>query len=159
MACRSKVTREDSEEVPCPLCPGAFSLVVFTLLSSVLCFLEGTYLTASLVAQPVRNPPAMQETQVPSRVGKIPWSREWQPTPIFLPGKSHGRRSLVRHSPWGHRESDTAERLSLTSFTRPGTTGKQGSPGERGVHMHSPMHRSGSNVRAQFHLGGKPLGK
>ena len=37
--------------------------------------------------------------------------RQWQPTPIFLPGKFHGRRSLVGCSPWGHKESDTTERL------------------------------------------------
>ena len=37
--------------------------------------------------------------------------RQWQPTPILLPGKSHGRRSLVGCSPWGHSESDTTERL------------------------------------------------
>ena len=36
---------------------------------------------------------------------------EWQPTPVFLPGKSHGRRSLVHCGPWGHQESDTTERL------------------------------------------------
>ena len=37
--------------------------------------------------------------------------RQWQPTPVLLPGKSHGRRSLVGCSPWGHEESDTTERL------------------------------------------------
>ena len=46
-----------------------------------------------------------------SWVRKIPWRRKWQPTPIFLPGKSHGWRSLVGYSPWGHKESDTTERL------------------------------------------------
>ena len=50
---------------------------------------------ASLVAQTVKNPPAMQE----SWVRKIPWRREWQPTPVFLPGESHGQRSLVGYSP------------------------------------------------------------
>ena len=44
-------------------------------------------------------------------VGKIPWRRKWQPTPVHLPGKSHGRRSLVGCSPWGHEESDTTEQL------------------------------------------------
>ena len=44
-------------------------------------------------------------------VGKISWRRKWQPTPIFLPGKSHRWRSLVGYSPWGHKESDTTERL------------------------------------------------
>ena len=44
-------------------------------------------------------------------VGKIPWRRTWQPTPVFSPGRSHGRRSLVGCSQWGHRDSDTTERL------------------------------------------------
>jgi len=42
-------------------------------------------------------------------VGKIPWRRKWQPTPVLLPGKFHGLRSLVGYSPWGHKESDTTE--------------------------------------------------
>ena len=42
-------------------------------------------------------------------VGKIPQRRKWQPTPIFLPGKFHGQRSLVGYSPWGHKESGTTE--------------------------------------------------
>ena len=37
--------------------------------------------------------------------GKISWKRKWQPTPVFLPGKSHGRKSLVGYSPWGRKES------------------------------------------------------
>ena len=40
-------------------------------------------------------------------VGKIPWRREWQPTPVFVPGKFYGQRSLVDYGPWGHKESDT----------------------------------------------------
>ena len=39
------------------------------------------------------------------------WRRQWQPTPVLLPGKSHGRRSLVGGSPWGREESDTTGRL------------------------------------------------
>ena len=35
---------------------------------------------------------------------KIPWKREWQPTPVFSPGESHGQRSLVGYNPWGHKE-------------------------------------------------------
>ena len=42
-------------------------------------------------------------------VGKIPWRRERQPTPVFLPGESHGQRSLVGYSPKAHRESDRTE--------------------------------------------------
>ena len=41
--------------------------------------------------------------------GEIPWSREWQPAPVFLPGKSHGWRSLVSYSPWGCKELDATE--------------------------------------------------
>ena len=47
-------------------------------------------------------------------VGKIPWSRKWQPTPVLLPRESHGQRSLVGFSPWGHKESDTTEQLTHT---------------------------------------------
>ena len=42
-------------------------------------------------------------------LGKIPWRRAWQPTPVFLPGQSHGQRSLAGYSPRGHKESDTTE--------------------------------------------------
>ena len=42
-------------------------------------------------------------------VRKIPWRRKWQPTPVFLPGKSHGQRSLAVYSPWGRTQWDTAE--------------------------------------------------
>ena len=42
-------------------------------------------------------------------VRKIHWSRKRKPTPVFLPGKLHGQRSLVSYSPWGHKESDTTE--------------------------------------------------
>ena len=43
------------------------------------------------------------------------WRRKWQPTPVLLPGKSDGRRSLVGYSLRGHKESDTTERLHFTS--------------------------------------------
>ena len=47
-------------------------------------------------------------------VGKISWRRKWQPTPVSLPGKSHGQRSLVGYSPWGRKELGTTECLTLT---------------------------------------------
>ena len=37
-------------------------------------------------------------------VGKIPWRRKWQPTPVFLPEKPHGQRILAGYSPWGHKK-------------------------------------------------------
>ena len=71
---------------------------------------------ASLVAQKVKRLPAMQETRFDPWVRKIPWGRKWHPTPVLLPGKSHGQRSLVGYSPWDHKELDTTERLHV-SFT------------------------------------------
>ena len=44
-------------------------------------------------------------------VGKMPWRRKWQPTPVLLPGKSHELRSLIGYSPWGCKDLDTTERL------------------------------------------------
>ena len=46
-------------------------------------------------------------------MGKIPWSREWQPTPAFMPGKLCGRRSLAGYSPQGHEESETTEHADM----------------------------------------------
>ena len=63
------------------------------------------YSWASLVAQTVKNLPAMRETWV----GKIPWREKWQPTPVFWPGEFHGL-----YSPQGRKESDKTEQLSLT---------------------------------------------
>ena len=62
------------------------------------------YSWASLVVQLVKNPPATWETWV----GTIPWRREKLPTPVFWPGEFHGL-----YSPWGYKESDTTEQLSL----------------------------------------------
>ena len=46
-------------------------------------------------------------------VGKIPCRREWQPTPVLLPGEFHAQRSLAGYSPWGHKESDRTDQLTL----------------------------------------------
>ena len=68
---------------------------------------------ASLVAQLVKNPPAMLETWVRSWVGKIPWRRERLPTPVFWPAEFHGLYSL-----WGRKASDTTDRLSLPALKK-----------------------------------------
>ena len=63
----------------------------------------------------VKNAPAMQELQetwVLSWVGKNPWRRAWQPTPVSLPRDSHGQRSLVGYTPQDRKESDTLKQLS-----------------------------------------------
>ena len=64
---------------------------------------------ASLVSQTVKNLPAPQVTRFNPFVKRIPWRRKWQPTPVFLPGESHGQRSLAGHSPWDYKEMDTTE--------------------------------------------------
>ena len=60
----------------------------------------------------VRNLPTVGETGFDPWVRKIPWRKEWQPTPVLLPGESHGQESLGGYSPWGHRESDMTEQLT-----------------------------------------------
>jgi len=54
----------------------------------------------------VKNPPAKQEMRFDPWVGKIPRRRKWQPTPVFLLGKSHRQKSVAGYSPWCHKESD-----------------------------------------------------
>ena len=84
---------------------------ILILVFNILCYLRS--LMGFPVAQMVKNLPATQETQV-AWVGKIPWRRERQLTPIFLPREFHGQRSLVVYSPWGWKELDTTERLTLS---------------------------------------------
>ena len=78
-------------------------------------FLVNTYKVLSIFTDGavVKNSPAKAEEGKRQRfdpwVGKLPWSRKWQPTPELLPGKSHGQRSLVGYSLWGCKESDTTE--------------------------------------------------
>ena len=50
---------------------------------------------------------------------KIPWRRQWQPTPVLLPGESHGGRSLVGYSLWGRKESEMTERLHFHFHCEP----------------------------------------
>ena len=69
---------------------------------------------ASLMAQTVKNLPAMKETWVRSLGWEDPRRRKWQPTPVFLPGEFYGQRSLAGYSPWGCKESDMTERLHFS---------------------------------------------
>ena len=58
-------------------------------------------------------------------VGKIPWRKKWQPTPVFWPGEIHGQRSLAG-GPWGHKELDRTEQLSLSLDLHPrGASGQE----------------------------------
>ena len=67
----------------------------------------------------VKNPTSNVDTGdagLISCVRKMPWRRTCQPIPVFLPGESHGQRSLEGYSPWGLKDSDTTERLSTAQF-------------------------------------------
>ena len=70
----------------------------------------------SLVAQMVEHLPTVRETWVQSLGQEDLLEKEMEPTPVFLPGKSHGRRSLVGYSPWGHKGSDMTERLHFLMY-------------------------------------------
>ena len=72
-----------------------------------------SFLWASLVAQTVKNPPAIQETWVQSLGGEDPLEKGMVPTPVLLPREFHGQRTLVGYSLWGCKESDTTEWLTL----------------------------------------------
>ena len=62
----------------------------------------------------VKHPPAKErDAGLTAELGS---RRAWHPTTVFLPGESHGQRSLAGYSPWDHRESDTTERLTLPSL-------------------------------------------
>ena len=70
------------------------------------------------VAQMVTKMPTMHRPEFNSWVRKIPWRRARQSSPVFLSGECHGQRSLVGYIPWGCKESDTTEQLTLSlSFT------------------------------------------
>ena len=72
-------------------------------------WVANTLIWVSSMAQWVKNPPAVQPTQemqIQTLGGKIPWSRKWQPTPVFLSGKFRGERSLA-----GLKESDMNEHM------------------------------------------------
>ena len=68
----------------------------------------------SLVAQMVKNLPAMQETRIRSLVQEDPLEKGMLPTPVFLPGKFHGQRSLADCSPWGHKQLDMTATNTLS---------------------------------------------
>ena len=87
-----------------------------------------------------------------------PWRRRWHPTPALLPGKSHGRRSLVGYSPWGHKESDTTQQLHFHFHFQP-------SPGPYGHYSRVNGNSKRTYTKGRLpgaaasapHLRGKPL--
>ena len=105
--------RTKQKTLTCTLFPKvsecALTILLFFLeqKNSSICLWLLKTLWASLVAQMVQ----CRRSGFNPWVGKIPWRRKWQPTPVFLPGKSHGPRSLVGYCPWDRKESDMTERL------------------------------------------------
>ena len=99
------------------------------------------FVGASLWVQLVKNLLASaggcRRCRFDSWVGKIPWSRKWQPTPVFLPGKFHGQRSLAGYSLWGHKESDMAECTHTHTHTH---THRVCEPMALPSHVHTHTH-------------------
>ena len=71
-------------------------------------------------------------------VGTMPWRRKWQPTPVFLPGESHGQRSLAGCSPWGHKETQLTAQMCAHTH----------------AHTHTRTHTE--SVSSGFESAGKP---
>ena len=71
------------------------------------------YQSTALVARMVETARNVGDPGLIPGLG-MPWRRKWQPTPVFLPGEFHGRRSPVGYDPWGHKESDTTKQLTLS---------------------------------------------
>ena len=90
-------------------CSGVFFF--FSILSNVSSWV---FLSGSLVKNLSVNTGDMGQ----SLGQEVPWRRKWQLTPIFLPDKPHGQRSLADYSPGGHKESDTTEQLTLLLLTK-----------------------------------------
>ena len=68
---------------------------------------------ALVVKNPLANAGDIRDVGSIPGSGRSPWRRAWQPTQVFLPGESHGQKSLVGYSPWGAKESDMTEQLSI----------------------------------------------
>ena len=68
-----------------------------------------TFQGAIAAKNPLANAGNINNSDLILRLRRFPWRRPWQPTPILLPGESHGQRSLAGCSPWGQKESDTIE--------------------------------------------------
>ena len=80
---------------------------------------------------------------------KLPWRRKCQPTPGFLPGKSHGQRRLEGYSPWGHNESDMTERLNLLTYLIliPACASSSSSPVFLMMYSAYKLNKQGDNIQ------------
>ena len=100
-------------------CPGGDPYKLLTLKGGLMIRMLPKWLNGK---EPARRCRRHKRRGFNSWVRKIPWRRKWQPAPVFLPGPSHGLRSLGGYSPWGVRESDTTEHthtLMLRKYMKP----------------------------------------
>ena len=89
------------------------------------------------------------------RDGKIPWRRKWQPAPVFLPGGSHGRRSLVGYSPWGRKESAMTQQPGKQGLGLPRAHGDLGSRGSSADRASMPGPGAPEPRRLSGHRAGR----
>ena len=94
------------------------------------------------MAQLVKNSPQCRKPGFDPWVGKIPWRKERLPTPVFWPGEFH-----ELYSPWGHKESETTEELSLSPVFLPGEFHRQ-----RSLVGYSPCGHKESDMAEQLPL-------
>ena len=90
--------------------------IIISLLIQLRIFFFSCISKTVQVALVVKNPPdnagSIKRHGFNLWVRKIPRRRAWQPTPVFLPGESHGQKSLAGYGPWDHKELDTTEHIS-----------------------------------------------
>jgi len=102
--------------------------------------------------QQVKNPPARDRFH--PYVGTVHWGREWQSSPVFLPGEFHGQRSLVSSSPKGRKGSDTTQQLCTCAKRE-----RLNHSGRNALHSYSPTaaasHPRGKCVTQGLQVGGQ----
>ena len=102
---------------PAGQCPIPGLLYLLNLLGLLCPRFSHSLEPTSLLAQMIKHLPTMWETREKDfNFWRDFWRRKWQPTPVLLPGKSHGWRSLVGYSPRGHKDLDTTKWLNFLSF-------------------------------------------
>ena len=110
------------------------------------------------MTQMVKNLPAPRRAGFNPWAGKIPWKRAQQPTPVFLPGESHGQRSLVGYRPWSRKDSDATEQLTPSfsfSFSLHDQHGSAGGFALGHAHSRSPLMGQPASQRTQVTAAGK----
>ena len=99
----------------------------------------------------LKNLPQWRRCRFPTLGREDPWRRKWHRTPVFLPGKTHGQRSLAGCSPWGHKEPDTAEYHHHT--TQLGGHLHQGQAGETQRHVWAQQDEGTACLKSQSQEG------